>query len=64
MIYIWDTIETQNTIKSYVSYQCSQFKTHKNDTKDNLLKHPVKVQNMGMFIANENTTTNEHHTDY
>ena len=31
-----DTIETPDTLKSYVSYQCSQFKTHKNDTKDNL----------------------------
>jgi hypothetical protein len=32
----WDTTKTQNTIKSYVSYHCSQFKTHKGDTKHNL----------------------------
>ncbi len=55
MIYIWDTIETDNTIKSYVSYQCSQFKTHKNDTKDNLLKHPVNVHLITLFIVNEHT---------
>ena len=25
---------TPDTLKTYVSYQCSQFKTHKSDTKD------------------------------
>ena len=39
--WIRDTIGTQDTLKSYVSYQCSQFKTHKNDTKDNFPEHPL-----------------------
>jgi hypothetical protein len=51
----WDTIETENTLKSYVSYQCSQFKTHKNDTKDNLLNIPLYVHFILLFIANEHT---------
>jgi hypothetical protein len=37
----WDTTKTQNTIKTYLSYQCSQFKTHKGDTKHKLFKHPL-----------------------
>jgi len=37
MIYIWDTIETQNTIRSYLSYQPCEFKTDYTDTKHNYL---------------------------
>jgi len=42
MIYIWDTIETDDTLKSYLSYQPCEFKTDCSDTEHNYLTrtHP------------------------
>ena len=33
----WDTTETDNTIKTYLSYQSCEFKTDYNDTKHKFL---------------------------
>jgi hypothetical protein len=42
MIHIWDTIETDDTLKSYLSYQPCEFKTDYTDTEHNYLTrtHP------------------------
>jgi hypothetical protein len=37
MIHIWDTIETDDTLKSYLSYQPCEFKTDYTDTEHNYL---------------------------
>ena len=36
MIYIWDTIETDDTLKTYYSYHSCEFKTDYTDTKHKL----------------------------
>jgi hypothetical protein len=36
MIYIWDTIETPDTLKSYYLYPFNEMKSHHDDTKHNL----------------------------
>ena len=54
MIYIWDTIETQNTIKTYVSYHSCEFKTDCIDTEHNSLIDTViqvTVTSITMFIS-------------